>query len=397
MIRRDIMEYLSGENLDKIFLPHRDNIDPRFYRVGEVVFNNDINVVVWNPIDNLVMDYYFDDLDEEWLKLSEIFSEEDYDKYSINRKGDVIGMKGKKLSVILDAVWGYPTYKIKGKHVKIHNLLGRMFIPNSRDDRDRIDHINRDKQDYSLSNLRWSTPVENGNNIYRPKWTGRHLYIAYEDFEFTTIVKEYSDEEFYKEIGGSTEKGIVLGSATKNIKAFGYYWKVVNLEVKEYLESFGISEIDKNAWVKHYSGNFYVHPLGLIMNPKSSMEPKLGYVSADKLNSKHKERKFHGQRVHILVAEVFLNNNQPIEKGKVIDHINTNPLDNRAINLRICSQKENMSNELTVKKLSKAVIDPEGKIFSSLTECSKHYGVTPTSILNWIKNPNKDFNYYNED
>ena len=63
-------------------------------------------------------------------------------------------------------------------------------------------------------------------------------------------------------------------------------------------------------------------------------------------------------------------------------------------NLRICSQKENMNNKITVEKLSKKVIDPNGKIYNSVTECSKEYKCVPTIIINWINNPNKNFNYY---
>lgn len=60
---------------------------------------------------------------------------------------------------------------------------------------------------------------------------------------------------------------------------------------------------------------------------------------------KHKGR--NGERIYITIAKLF-----PETCGKwfnacEVDHINTNRNDNRAINLRCCTSKENMNNELT--------------------------------------------------
>lgn len=45
--------------------------------------------------------------------------------------------------------------------------------------------------------------------------------------------------------------------------------------------------------------------------------------------------------VHCLVAEAFIENSDP-EKNTVIDHINNQPLDNRACNLQYLSISENV-------------------------------------------------------
>ena len=62
-----------------------------------------------------------------------------------------------------------------------------------------------------------------------------------------------------------------------------------------------------------------------------------------------KDGKRHNVRLHRIIAEAFIPNpdNKPC-----IDHINTIITDNRIENLRWCSQKENMNNPITTKKMS---------------------------------------------
>ena len=49
------------------------------------------------------------------------------------------------------------------KQVKVHRLVAETWIPNP-DNKPEIDHINNDKTDNSVSNLKWSTRSENMNN-----------------------------------------------------------------------------------------------------------------------------------------------------------------------------------------------------------------------------------------
>ena len=90
MIRVDLKKQLENKDLDKIFLQHRDNIDPGNYRVGKI----GEEVVAWNPDTNEIMDYFFDDSKEEWFCLSMINKR--FDQYFINRKGECKGPKGLK-------------------------------------------------------------------------------------------------------------------------------------------------------------------------------------------------------------------------------------------------------------------------------------------------------------
>lgn len=62
----------------------------------------------------------------------------------------------------------------------------------------------------------------------------------------------------------------------------------------------------------------------------------------------------NGERIYITIAKLFPEICGEWYKGCEVDHINTDRFDNRAINLRCVSPKENMCNELTKQHCSNA-------------------------------------------
>lgn len=63
--------------------------------------------------------------------------------------------------------FGYPCVTLckekKSKQHSVHRLIMEAFVPNP-ENKPHIDHINTDKTDFRISNLRWVTPKENANN-----------------------------------------------------------------------------------------------------------------------------------------------------------------------------------------------------------------------------------------
>lgn len=150
MIRVDLIsEYDSDESINRVFMKHRNGVDPLNYQVGK---SEDGKPIILNPDNKKIMDYYFDDLDESWIDLSMINPE--FTGYKVSRVGQVVGPR-KELKISHD-VNGYPRIKIKGKYYNLHRILSLTFIPNlDHNTYNVVDHIDRNKENYSLSNLRW--------------------------------------------------------------------------------------------------------------------------------------------------------------------------------------------------------------------------------------------------
>lgn len=116
-------------------------------------------------------------------------------------------------------------------------------------------------------------------------------------------------------------------------------------------------KIDSNEiWVE-YHRNYIVNQTGKCRLNKIYYVSNLGRIKInDKIVSKLLKRGYYiapgtSEYLHRLVAKIFVPN--PENKPQV-DHIDTNPLNNRADNLRWVTQSENNNNKLTKTHMKKA-------------------------------------------
>jgi hypothetical protein len=91
---------------------------------------------------------------------------------------------------------GYPRVMLNNKSTNKHNILMKQFKPHVQsNEKLEIDHINRDKTNYHLSNLRWVTRSENLLNR-----TGSRNGIVYEYVDDipdeALVVKDDGKHEF---------------------------------------------------------------------------------------------------------------------------------------------------------------------------------------------------------
>jgi len=94
-----------------------------------------------------------------------------FDNYLISDMGRVKSLKTNRFLKPVDRS-GYNKVALfnkgKRKDINIHRLVAIHFIPNI-DKKKCVDHINRNRKDNRLKNLRWATYSENSLNTKYPK------------------------------------------------------------------------------------------------------------------------------------------------------------------------------------------------------------------------------------
>lgn len=102
---------------------------------------------------------------EEWKDI------EDYPNYQVSSMGRIKSLNynktGKEKIMKVTPCNGYFNLTLckdgKTKQFQIHRLVAQAFIPNP-ENKPEIDHINTDRTDNRVENLRWVTHKENSNN-----------------------------------------------------------------------------------------------------------------------------------------------------------------------------------------------------------------------------------------
>ena len=164
-------------------------------------------------------------MSEQWFQINE------FPNYEITKSGKIRNKKTKKNKKISNGKRGYPVVSLtKNKKMNLrtmHILLARQFIPNP-NNKPEVNHIDGNKNNYSLSNLEWVTSKE---NLFHARKTGLHLsdgdkkVLQYDkNMNFIKEYKSASEASRCTKIARGNICSVARGN-TKHKSAGGYIWK----------------------------------------------------------------------------------------------------------------------------------------------------------------------------
>ena len=130
-------------------------------------------------------------LSDQWVPLTDF--EDDYEieieaPHRIRRKRD-----GLMLKLTLNKTLGYVIVSLNGEQYYYHRILAKHFIPNP-ENLQEVDHIDRDKKNNALENLRWVTRTENNSNRTVKKY-GKREVLDHAPNDITEI-RTFNDVEY---------------------------------------------------------------------------------------------------------------------------------------------------------------------------------------------------------
>lgn len=172
--------------------------------------------------------------------------------YQISSMGRVKSLsnsltKKEKIRKLRTTSKGYELVKLNKngsvKTYQVHRLVAEAFIPNS-ENKPHVDHINTNRSDNRVENLRWSTPKENVNNpltIQKMKTSqlGIKHWKAKPIIQYSMngdIVDIWESSMMIEKANGWCNSHIRGACINNNKTAYNYKWRYLYDQLADFLE-----------------------------------------------------------------------------------------------------------------------------------------------------------------
>lgn len=263
------------------------------------------------------------------------------------------------------------------KGLRVSRLVALTYIPNPQNFPE-VDHIDRNRTNNNVTNLRWADRVTQANNRNMVNCFKKRLERYSLDKEFIDVFNSAKDA--VEKLKLTVKPNALTKNAIKNkteLKAVtkGFYWKYENSDDQYILRegekksviigTFGSIELDYP--------NYFITNFGVLLNEKGMAIKSDGHCPSYKLHTNGKQKTF---QAHVLVALFFV-------KGRtttkcIVDHLDGDRTNSRFDNLEWVTSSENSQRAAYTRHKSVSKIDPiTGKIleiFESEVAAGKSIG-----------------------